>query len=324
MILFESIVLVACLLGQAFFAGIETGVISIHRMRLRHFVKQGAPGARVLEHFLSDSDRLLGTTLVGTNISTVVASVVAASIAVRISPAYGQVVSTVIVTAVVLIFCEYLPKAWFHSRPIERCRRFAGLLRTAELAFLPISRTLIWLTNWLVSRRQAHSFSKPVPFVTKEDLKLLAREGEKDGILSPSERVMIHRVFELSGKKAGEIMIPRAEMKMLRTDTRLSEFFEMAKSAHLTRMPVYDRKTDTFVGIINIMFVLSSGGNDLDKPVTDFTRPPLFIPEDMPVDDIFPRLRHFRQPMALVRDKNDKVVGLVTTEDILEEIVGQL
>ncbi|MFC1462163.1 hemolysin family protein [Verrucomicrobiota bacterium] len=324
MILFESIALVACLLGQAFFAGIETGVISIHRMRLRHFVKQGATGARTLEHFLNDSDRLLGTTLVGTNISTVVASVVAASIAVRLSPAYGQILSAVVVAAVVLIFCEYLPKAWFHSRPIERCRRFAGLLRAAEIAFWPISKALIWVTNWLVSRQQTHSFSKPVPFVTKEDLKLLAREGEKDGILSPSERVMIHRVFELSGKTAGEIMIPRAEMKTLRTDTKVSEFCETAGAAQLTRMPVYDRKTDTFIGIVNLMYVLSSGPDCRDKPVTEFIRPPLFIPEDMPVDDIFPRLRHFRQPMALVRDKSDKVVGLVTTEDILEEIVGQL
>jgi len=324
MILIESITILICLLGQAFFAGIETGVISIHRMRLRHFVKQGAPGARTLEHFLSDSDRLLGTTLVGTNISTVVASVVAASLAVRISPAYGHAISTVIVAIVVLVFCEYLPKAWFHSRPIERCRRFAGLLRTAELAFLPISRTLIWLTNWLVSRKQAHSFSKPVPFVTKEDLKLLAREGEKDGILSPSERAMIHRVFELSGKTAGEIMIPRADMKTLRTDTKVSEFCETAASSQLTRMPVYDRRTDTFIGIVNLMYVLSCGPDSHDKPVTEFIRPPLFIAEDMPVDDIFPRLRHFRQPMALVRDKSDRVVGLVTTEDILEEIVGQL
>ena len=323
MILFESIALIVCLFGQAFFAGIETGVISIHRMRLRHFVKQGAPGARILEHFLSDSDRLLGTTLVGTNISTVVVSVVAASLAVRLSPAYGQFVSTVLVAAVVLIFCEYLPKAWFHSRPIERCRRFAGILRGAEMALWPISRTLIWLTNWLVSR-PTPSFSKPVPFVTKEDLKLLAREGEKDGILSPKERVMIHRVFELSGKKAGEIMIPRAEMSTLRADTKIAEFFETARATGFTRMPVYDRKTDTFIGIVNLMYVLSSGPDKLDQPVTEFIRPPLFISEDMPVDDIFPRLRHFRQPMALVRDKSDKVIGLITTEDILEEIVGQL
>ena len=323
MIAIELLVVFLCMASQAFFAGIETGVISIHRMRLRHFIKQGAPGAKTLELFLKDSDRLLGTTLVGTNISTVIASVVAASLAVRISPTYGQAISTFVVTVIFLIFCEYLPKAWFHSRPIERCRRFAGMLRGAEIAFWPISRTLIWLTNWLVSQRTP-SFSKPVPFVTKEDLKLLAREGEKDGILSPRERVMIHRVFELSGKIASQIMIPRAEMKTLRTDSTISEFFEASRISGLTRMPVLDRKTDTFVGILNLMHVLSSGTSGSQRPVVDFIRPPQFIPEDMPVDDIFPRLRHSRQPMALVRDKKDKVIGLITTEDILEEIVGQL
>ena len=94
----ELFVVLLCMMSQAFFAGIETGVISIHRMRLRHFVKQGTPGAQTLELFLKDSDRLLGTTLVGTNISTVIASVVAASLGARLSPAYGQVLSTVYLT----------------------------------------------------------------------------------------------------------------------------------------------------------------------------------------------------------------------------------
>ncbi|MCK5850777.1 MAG: HlyC/CorC family transporter [Kiritimatiellae bacterium] len=323
MIIRDLAIIVVCMIGQAFFAGMETGVISIHRMRLRHFVKHGAPGAKILEGFLKSPDRLLGTTLVGTNICTVIISVVAAGLAVRLVPGYGSVLSTIVVSALLLIFAEYLPKAWFHSRPIERCRRFSGTLRTTELMLWPLSRALIWMTNWFVSTKDS-SFSKPVPFVTKEDLKLLAREGEKDGILSPRERVMIHRVFELSGKSAKDIMISRANITVVYSGTKIPEFLEIARNSRLTRFPVVDRKTDAFVGVVNVFIVLSSGNDNKEKTVMDFIKPPLFIPEEMPGDDIFPRLRRFRQPMAFVHNENKDVQGLITTEDILEEIVGKL
>ena len=147
MILKELIIIVICMIGHAFFAGIETGVISIHRMRLRHFVKHGAPGAKILEGFLKSPDRLLGTTLVGTNICTVIISVAAAAMADNLVPRYGSIISTMLVAVLLLIFAEYLPKAWFHSRPIERCRRFSGTLRITELVLWPFSKTLIWTTN---------------------------------------------------------------------------------------------------------------------------------------------------------------------------------
>lgn len=316
-------VITLCMIISAFSSGIETGVISIHPMRLRHFVRQGSRRGKILQGFIENSDRLLGTTLVGTNISVVVISVVAASLAVRLIGGWGETVSTVVMTMLVLIFCEYLPKAWFHSRPFERCRRFADVLQFMELVFRPLTLMVIWLTRWLVPG-PSKSFSTLVPFVTKEDLKLLAREGEKNGVLSPRERSMIHRVFELSGKLAGQIMIPRSEMTIVNSDTTIPEFLETARTSHFTRMPVYDREKNKFVGIINVFYVLSTQPVDSDRTVADFVRQPLFIPEDMPVDDIFPRLRHSRQPMCFVTNNESEVTGLITTEDILEEIVGKL
>lgn len=320
----QLLIIVSCLFGQAFFAGIETGVISIHRMRLRHFVREGAAGASLLQAFLENSDRLLGTTLVGTNLCTVVVSVTGASLCTGLLDRGGDTLATVMVTILVLVFGEYLPKSWFHARPLERCRHFVGVLRVAELIFKPVSVAIVGITRWLVPGPR-ESFSKPVPFVTREDLKVLAREGERDGVLSPRERVMIHRVFELSGKQAGEIMTPRSEMTTICSDASIAEFYETARTSGLTRMPVFDRSKDEFTGVINLFYVLSCGEVDRQRTVGEFARPPLLIPEEMPVDDIFPRLRRSRQPLGLVtaRGKSD-VVGLVTTEDILEEIVGKL
>ncbi len=324
MITLQFVAIIVCMCLYAFFAGIETGVISIHRMRLRHFVKEGEPGAHILEGFIENSDRLLGTTLVGTNICVVVTSVVAASLARRAIPTGGEAVASVATTLLVLVFCEFLPKAWFRNRPIERCSRFVPGLRLAELLFKPISVTVVGITKLLVPG-PSKSFTKPVPFVTREDLKILAREGEKDGVLSPRERDMIHRVFELSGKRAGEIVIPRKEMTAVYTDMSIPEFYNMARSRRFTRMPVIDRETDKFVGIINVFYVLSSPhANDDGASVAQFMRRPLVISADMPVDDIFPLLRRARQPMCLVTDADEDVIGLITTEDILEEIVGNL
>lgn len=319
---FILLCIVGCMVGQAFFCGMETGVISIHRMRLKHFVKKGESGAKMLQDFLDHSDRLLGTTLVGTNIFLVVISVLAASLTNKAFGHASEPLSTIIVSVILLIFCEYLPKSWFRERPLERCRRYVGVLRLSEIVFTPISFVIIGITRMLVPGPRK-SLSKPVPFVTREDLKILVKEGEQDGVLSPRERVMINRVIELSGKKARDIMIPRNKMEYVRSDTMLSDFFAKARETGFTRSPVWDEKTDTFVGVINVFYLLSQEA-DKTRNVSELSRPPLFIPAEMPADDIFPKMRRSHQPLSLVVDESASVIGMITTEDILEEIVGKL
>jgi len=253
----------------------------------------------------------------------VVVSVVSASIAVELIGAMGEAVSTAVMSVLVVIGCEYLPKAWFHARPLERSRRFVRLLRFWELVFRPLSFVVVGMTRWLVPG-PSRPLSRLVPFVTRDDLKVLAHEGERDGVLSPKERRMIDRVIELSGKRADQVMVPRPDITFVETGTSIRNFFEIARNSGFTRMPVYDRAKDEFVGIINVFYVLSAQVMDLDQPADAFSRPAIFIPEDMPADDIFPRLRRFRLPMCLVVDPAHKVVGLLTTEDILREIVGAL
>jgi CBS domain containing-hemolysin-like protein len=316
-------VILICMALQAFFSGMETGVISIHRMRLRHSIKQGSRSASILEGFLDNTDRLLGTTLVGTNICVVIISVLAASMAVSLIGQWGETVSTITVSVMMLLFCEYLPKAWFHSRPLERCRRFAPILRTAELALRPVSFAFIGAARFLV-RAESGSFLRSDPFITREDIKHLAREGEESGVLSRKERVMIHRVFELSHKPAGQVMVPRADMTVVHSDITIGEFLEIAREAKFTRYPVLDRVNGNFAGIINVFYVLSSRETRADRTVADFMRPPGFVPHSMPADDVLPHLRRSRQPMCLVRDAAGEVAGLITIEDILEEIVGKL
>lgn len=317
------IVILFCLLANAFFAGIETGIISIHRLRLRHFVRQGDSGSQLLHEFIENSDRLLGTTLVGNNISLVIISVVVTSLVIEVVPHWGEVISSVLVSILVLVFGEYIPKIWFRNRPLDRSRRFVRVLHIAEVIFLPFAKAVIIFTRFLVPGPK-DSFSKPVPFVTIEDLKILAQEGEKDGVLSSVERNMIHRVFELSDKTAGQIMTPADKMTYVDSNMTVLDFFDVARESQYTRVPVWDEEAEKYIGILNVYYLLSLAPESHRKPVKEFVRPPLFISESVPVDEIFPRLRRSRQPVGLVKNDKDEVLGLLTTEDILEEIVGKL
>ncbi len=308
---------------HAFFAGIETGVISINRLRLRHAVKRRIPGAAILAWFAGKNERLLGTTLLGTNICVVANSVLAASIAVALMGTMGELVATVVMTVLVLLFCEYLPKAWFNARPLDRCLRFAIPLQTAELILRPFSRTVMWITHLFVPRN-SKVLSSPRQVITREDLKHLAHESARSGVFSSRERHMIQQVIDLSARKARDIMVPLEKMITVNDNMTLKDYFDIVRQSGLTRIPVREGESGRFCGILNVYYVLRSGGYDLQQPVSSYMRKPLFIKEDMPADEILPRLRRFRQPLGLIKNSQGEVIGLVTTEDVLEEIVGDL
>ena len=311
-----------CLLANAFFAGIETGVISINRMRLRHHVDQGHRWATILNDLLDHPDRLLGTTLIGSTVCLTSCSVLATSVGLRFG-AWGAAVSEALLAVIVLVLAEYLPKAWFQSQPLERCRPFAGMLQAAAIALQPLIRLVTWLTQWIV-REPPGTVERRHALVTRDELKVLAQEGAEHGGLSPKQRIMLHRVFELAGKTAAQAMLPRAALVHVSSQTTVEGFFRVSQGAHFTRLPVYDDTQRTFVGIVNLFDVLGAPAVDSQARITEFMRPPQFIRDTTPLSEIFPLMRRSRQPMCLVTNAQTEVVGLLTVQDVVEEIVGKL
>lgn len=318
----QVLLILLSIVGSAFYSGIETGLISINRMRLRHFVRAGSRPAQILHDFLANPDRLLGTTLLGTNLSNVMASVVAASLAISISEKWGEIVSAVLVTLVLLVFGEYLPKGWFQALPFARCSRFAGALHVSWRIMRPVVSVLSLVTRFL-TREDKDSFSHGQGWLTRDELKHLAHEVESGGMLSTEERVMIHRVFELSTKRADQVMVNADRIVSITDDATVADLCTAARANRLTRIPMRESSSGTYIGIVNIFDVLSAHDPDSNAPARSFMRAPLFIQDDMPIDDIFPRLRRSRQPMCLVRDSDSNVTGLLTSEDILSEVVGE-
>lgn len=314
--------LVLCLMAAWFFSGIETGLISISRLRLRHLVRRKVPGAEVVQSFLHHPDTLLGTTLVGTNIAVTVASVVAVSLGSKWGGSTGEITADVLVTFVLLAFCEYLPKAWFQSYPAHRTLPFAPLLKVSRRALQPVAVPLMAIVRLLIPATRAEA-QKSQPFITREEIVHLASEGKSSGILTPAEHRMIHEVIQLTLKSCREIMTPRDRMVHVHTDTPAAEILQLARAKDVSRFPVHDRERKTFTGIVSVYDMIGDPAL-AGKTAADYMRPPQLVADYTPVDHILPRMRVTRQPMVLVMDDRFEVIGVVTLEDVLDEVIGSL
>jgi len=310
-----------CLLGSAFFAGMETGIISINRLRLQHLVRRQVPGARTIRHFLAQSDLLLGTTLIGTNLLHVVSAVLAASIGQQLFGALGAALAGIGLVLIMLVFCEYIPKAWFQAAPARRTLPFAGLLQTTAWILRPFSLIITTLVRWTMPQRDKKRAEDKM-LVNREELLHLAREGAKSGVLTSHESEMIHGVFELTHKTCASLMTPRDRMATIPSTATPDEVLALARTREFNRLPVYDPEQKSFIGIVHIFDLLSDDTPE-GKTASDYMRSPQLVAGYLPVDHLLPRMRVTRLPLFLVTDERYEVIGLITLEDVLKEITGE-
>ncbi|MFP6906596.1 MAG: hemolysin family protein [Verrucomicrobiota bacterium] len=308
------------LIGSAFFSGIETGVFAINRIRLKHLVRKQKRGAKTLEQFLSNPDHLLGTVLVGNNLCNIIVSVAAASLGTALAGQTGNLVAYICTTLCVLICCEYLPKAWFQGRPAVRILSFAGLLKFAGRIFYPVSVSFTFLARILVPVRTPED-PGDASMITRDEFLYLTRVGEKAGTITRSERRQIAAVFALEDKTCAEIMIPRKDMVYVHLDSPVDTILSTARKHRFSRLPVYDDRSQKFTGIVYVYDLFSKPKPD--AVAKDYLRPPQIIPSHTRADEILPRMRMSHQPLAMIVNERDEVIGLLSLEDVLEEIVGE-
>ena len=311
---------ILCGLATAFFAGIETGVISMSRLRLLHRARLGSRNAKLLSGYLRDPDRLLGTTLVGCNLMSVAISTLATDMG-RAYGGSGIGAAAAFTTLVLLLFGEFLPKSWFGSRPLERCVPAAPLLRFCELVFMPFSKLLMLATSWTKGAGKA---APKEAFITRENLRWLAQDSEAGGQISPLENLMIGRVLSLQMKTAAEVMTPMGQVRTLRAGATLGAAADLARASRHMKFPVMAEDGARCVGVLNVRDVLARVTDEAGAPVLPHVRPPFYIKADVRADDVLPLLRRARRRMALVRDRSGKILGIITVAGILRFIVGRL
>lgn len=319
-VILQSVVLALCLVLCAFFAGMETGIIAVNRLRVMHKARQGSKNAGIINRYLKKPDVLLGTTLVGTNLASVVISTFSAQIAEANFGVVGSGAAAVVTTLSVLFFGEFLPKAWFSSRPLERCVPLAGVMKFFEICLYPLSWLTMWLTACFVPGGKEN---KNTVFLSRDDIVWLTQDSEAAGRISMLERLMISRVLALQFKTAADIMTPMGKTRrLLSGDTISAAVTAVRESGHL-KQPVFT-VGGKCIGILYIQDVLKLCVDDGDQVIDRYLRKPFFVRSNMRADDILPFMRKNGHRMAIVRDKSGKSLGIVTISGLLKILVGSL
>ncbi len=317
--------LIVALVVAAGSAAAETALTSISHIRMRNLAEEGDVKAQRIRRILEHPDTFLSTILVVSNLSVITASTLATIIAVDVDFSFSEVISTVALSIVVLIFCEITPKTAAVQNP-EVVARF--LLRPVEIFSAILKYVVIALTAITSGMLRAFGVdaSRRGPFLTEDELRLMVEVGEEEGVLEEEEREMIHNVFDLGDTFAREVMVPRIDMVTVEADDALDEATQIIVQGGFSRIPVYDDTINDIIGVLyakDLLRVLATG--QAPQKIRQLPlRSAYFVPESKRLDDLLHEMQRQRVHMAVVVDEYGAVVGLVTIEDLVEEIIGDI
>ncbi len=318
-----AVALLLMLVMSAFFSGIETGVISLDRVTLRQKEEKGDQKAIILGRLLQRPERLLATMLVGSNLTEVAATVLFLIWAIKLwGGGRAEILTPLIMTPVLLILGELLPKAIFRHKADALAPVFARLLDAAVLSFAPVVGNVLRVTNRFT--RVFGRSDKRSPLISREDVRFMFIEGEKKGVIEEEEREMIHGVIDFGMTTVREIIVPRIDMVAVSDESTWEDVCETFEVHRHSRMPVYHEKIDEIVGLIYVFDLMRAGKPLEGRSIKDFIRPIVFIPESKKVHDLLHEFRQKQMFMAIVVDEYGGTAGLVTLEDLIEEIFGEI
>lgn len=319
-------------------AGVRAAFASARRGRLRQMADEGVPRAALALRLAEDSSRMLGTLYLG---KAFLAALAAALAALTLVPplaraladggiprpwADGAALLVVIggLAALILVVGQLAPEGIAAAQPERWAVRFAGLLRVLAAVLWPLVRLLVWVGN-----RLAAPFGG-VPLigtalVTEEEIRTLVDAGEEEGVIEEEEKEMIYSIFELGETMAREVMVPRIDIVAVDVQTPPEEVVRVIAETGHSRIPVYEGTVDAILGLVYAKdLLLHLRGDGARRPLREMLRPAYFVPETKKVDDLLREMQQRRIHMAIVVDEYGGTAGLVTVEDILEEIVGEI
>ena len=320
-----AVAIVVLLALSAFFSGSEIAIFSLERHQLSVLLEAGEdadPRARVLQRLRENPHRLLVTILVGNNmVNIAMASIASVLLAATVSPEVAIVVTTLGMSALVLIFGEITPKSYGVANAERVALRVAGPITTIERLLFPLV-VFFDVVSRMLNRVTGGGEDIERPYVTREEIEALLKTGERVGAIDEAEHEMVEGVFDLSTTTAREVMVPRVNLVAVDVETSLDDLIEVCATNRLTRVPVYQGTLDNVVGIADIRDAERAvrEGRDLE----DVLLPTLQVPEGREIDDLLSEMQAERVTMVIVRDEFGETEGILTVEDILEEIVGEI
>lgn len=326
-LLVQLVVLVILLMGSAFFSASETALMSISKIDARHMVDQNIKNAKIVSKLVEDPNKLLGAILVGNNIVNIGASSLATVVATGIFGTDGAgiaaAIATGVMTLLVLIFGEITPKSLSTQKSQEVACFVARPISLVVLIFNPVVKVLMFISN-LIIRLFGGKIDTSKPFITTDELKTIVTVSHEEGVLEEEEKEMIYNVFGFGDSYTKDVMIPRTDMIAVDVNATYDEIIELYKQEQFSRMPVYQESHDNIIGVIYMKDLLLKQFDPKDFVISDFLRDVYFVHEFKRIDELFKEMRSKKIGMAIVVDEYGGTSGIVTLEDLIEEIVGDI
>ena len=323
-LIYMFILLVVLLGFSAFFSGSETALMAMSRLRLRHLAETKPRRAGIVERVLKKPEKLIGTILLGNNLVNVAMSAIATAIAISIWGEKGIVYVTAIVTLVILIFAEIIPKVYAKYFN-ERISFITAPILNVLMAILnPMVAAVTYVSNKVLLLIGLDVAKIKRPLMTEEEIKTCITMGWDEGAITEEERKMLSRVFTLNDKTVGQVMVPKEKMTVLDLNASITELSKAIIKTGYSRFPVRKGNDLEIAGFVHGKDVLRY--MDIKNPgsLKKLLRPPYFVPADKKIDAQLRGFQARKLHQAVVIDKEGKVAGIITLEDILEELVGSI
>jgi len=333
----DFILIIIFIIINGFFAAAEIAVVATRRIRIRQLVEEGNKNALILQKFKEDPDRFLATIQIGITFAGVIAAAIGGATAVQvIKPAIQEIpiepiaasaegisiaLITLVITYFLLIFGELIPKSIALTNPERIGMKTAKVVQVFSKAAFILVKSLTFSTNILLKPfgKKTHAGRA----ITEEEVRMLIKEGGEQGIFEPTEEALIHSVFEFTDMSAKEVMVPSTQMVTISVNLPVDATKTVITEEQFSRYPVIGKDLNDIRGILYVkdfLNALAKGSVDIRK----LMKPPFFIPETMKISNLLREMQRKRVHMALVIDEYGGVSGIVTMEDLLEEIVGEI
>jgi CBS domain containing-hemolysin-like protein len=311
---------------SGFFSSSEIAMFSLARHRIDALLEDENPGAETVAELKSDPHRLLVTILVGNNLVNIAMSSIATGLlGYYLSEGQAVLAATFGVTAIVLLFGESAPKSYAVENTESWALRIAGALKWSERLLYPLVVFFDYLTR-VVNQVTGGRAAIETSYVTRSEIQDMIKTGEREGVIEEDEREMLQRIFRFNNTIAKEVMTPRLDMTAVSKDATIEEGIQTCTQSGHERIPVYEGELDNVIGVVSLEDLVREYlyGESEDVELEDLIEPTLHVPESKNVDDLLQEMQDERVQLVVVIDEFGTTEGLLTTEDITEEIVGEI
>jgi putative hemolysin len=322
------VLLVFILSLSVFFSAAETAFMAVNRIRLKYQADAGDRKAQAIKEIVANPDRILGVLLLGVTVT----EIAAASVMTYLITFYAadehskaaSLIGSILLALVVLIFCELAPKIIAAGRPEQTARTLLLPVKTFILFLSPFAALAAWIANKIVRMVGLQSNASPFAHSLSEDEIKAMIAGSSEDSVTGEKKEMLHNIFEIGATQIREIMIPRIEVTTVDIGDPLSKIFEVIHKTNYSRIPVYRGDFDNPIGILNVKDLLQHFRKTEDINIQVLLRPIHFVPDTARIDNVLRQMQSMHLHMAVVVDEYGGVEGVVTLEDLLEEIVGEI